>query len=158
MLFYYHDYVSTDYIKNSFFVQNPKALHDYLISNFFVPDDNGYGQSIDEAVQRTTKYFNTHSINNAAYFTDYSSSLLYSRVYESIIMKGRPLIMCLYENEESISEWSINHAVVVHGLTDTSVYGQRRYAFYYVNDGWGHNNKAIFDSSAYISGLIRYKY
>lgn len=158
MLFYYYQYISTDYIPFSFFVQYPEALHDYLVTNYFKPVDGEYGQTIDEAISRTNKYFADRKLNNTAYFKYYSDVPLYSQIYDSIVNHQRPLIMFLHYNPESISEWAINHAVVVHGLTNPDVYGQRGYAFYYVNDGAGHNDKAIFDSSAYITGVLRYKY
>ena len=156
MLFYYYDHVSTDYIKNPFFVQNPKALHDFLVSRYFQPVNGEYGQTISESLFETNKFFYDQNIDNSAKFTYYSGNSIYGQVFHNIVDRKRPIIMYLHENSESLSEWAINHAVIVHGITSSSVYGQRGYAFYYVNDGAGHNSKAIFDSSAYITGFLWY--
>lgn len=157
MLFYYYDFISKDYIKNSFFVNYPEAFHDYLVATYFKKrSDDMYGQNVSDILFGTDSYFIGNEINNHTYFKSYSETLIYTEMYESISDFARPLILVLHENPDAISEWAINHAVVVHGFSDPAIYGQYHYAFYYVNDGWGHNNKAIFDSSAYITGVIRY--
>lgn len=176
MLLYYHRHTTGPHVYNANYLEYSRQARRnflcYLIDNYYPPHWDSknscysYAQSFDQVYTGLDDYFIDNkpagwiSPVNSTYTVMYDdnspNSFLYNKIYKSVVTDKRPIIMVLYENEDPfvMSQWNINHAVVVWGIMNPFYYGQVHMAFYKVNDGWGHNDVNILDSPLYIRGLI----
>lgn len=155
MLVYYHDYISTKYTTD-FFASYPEALHDFLISKYLKYYDGSYGQSYKDIKSGIDQYFKDNNIANSVNYTIFEDVYAYSYYKNSLC--NQPLILGLYENEESSSYWSMDHWVVEYGYKDILADGKRVSRYYLINDGYGRNGVYMLYDEAYVSGAVGFSY
>ena len=154
---YYNKRISQDYIPSEY-DSSERKFFKYIINTYFTGKDT-YHRTREELVEIMTSYCTDHNLKNSVYSVESSENSLYSETYYSIGCIKRPIILYLKHSDilQYAYEWNIDHAVVVHGVSDPAFYSQNHYAYFYVNDGWGHNNKAILYNELYMDSVTRFK-
>ncbi len=146
LLLYFDQYVNDSFV-TSYLSQNTKEFFYYLIQTYFPT----YTTTNDQLVSGMNKYFSDAKLDYKASFISFAFDSL---VRIDLSSRKWPLILRLYENSSSSSNWSIDHWVIISGIREYFYQGKKVTYEYKVNDGWGHNDVYILYSTDYMQGVV----
>ncbi|WP_295207348.1 hypothetical protein [Ruminococcus sp.] len=143
MLYYYYDYVSSDYLKASF--ANNSMMTFEAIRGVIEPKREGTDyttlpQGIEKAYKTVT------SLNSLSAIPQYTGDY-WGRVYYSILRLDEPVIVGLSDHSIYKNHWVVAHGTQIRYNGNTMIY-----KWYVVNDGWGNENVLI--NSSYSDGIV----